>query len=220
MAGRHRSGSKRPTPEGLLYVEVDCPPELESEFHLWYNTEHIPERMRIPGFVTGRRYSALEGAPRWLAAYELEHPEVLESREYLDWLGPRQTAWTKRMVSSTRVDRSVFRLVQRAGSAMQSKQGKQATGLLTVRYEASPAGEEMINVWHDGVFCQELLQSPGVQRACRYASAEGKGQLVLYELEQPWVVQHPNFRRLWTTGWDERRKSLVAYRRTLYIRIF
>jgi hypothetical protein len=220
MNGRDRSESERPTPEALLYVEVDCPPELEGEFHAWYNTEHIPERLRIPGFVTGRRYSALEGAPRWLAAYELEHLGVLESRDYLEWLGPLQTAWTRRILSSTRVRRSVFRLAQRADSTLPSKHGGLATGLLAVRYEASSVGEETLNAWHDGAFCRELLQVPGVLRASRYDSAEGEGHLVLYDLEQPWVVQDSHFGQLWNRGWDERRKSLAAYRRTLSVRIF
>ena len=221
MNGRYRSESERPTPEGLLYVEVDCPPELEGEFHAWYNTEHIPERLGIPGFVTGRRYSALEGAPRWLASYELEHLGVLESRDYLEWLGPLQTAWTRRILSSTRVHRSVFRLAQRADSTLPSRQGERASGLLAVRYEASSVGEETLNAWHDGAFCWELLQVPGVLRASRYDSAEGgEGHLVLYDLEQPWVVQDSNFGQLWKRGWDERRKSLAAYRRTLSVRIF
>ena len=69
-------------PEGLLYVEVDCPPALESELHAWYNLEHVPERLRIPGFASARRYAALEGSPRWLAVYELANTAVLESPEY------------------------------------------------------------------------------------------------------------------------------------------
>jgi hypothetical protein len=220
MNGRYRSESERPTPEGLLYVEVDCPPELEGEFHAWYNTEHIPERLGIRGFVTGRRYSALEGAPRWLAAYELEGLGVLESRDYLDWLGPRQTAWTRRILSGTRVHRSVFRLAQRADSTLLSKQEDLATGLLAVRYEASSVAAEPLNVWHDAGFCPELLQIPGVLRASRYDGADGGGQLVLYDLEQPWVAQDSTFDQVWKRGWDEKRKSLVAYRRALYVRIF
>jgi hypothetical protein len=220
MSERSRPESERPTPEGLLYVEVDSPPELEGEFHAWYNTEHIPERLGIRGFVTGRRYSALEGAPRWLAAYELEGLGVLESREYLDWLGPLQTAWTRRILASTRVHRSVFRLAHRADSTLPSKQGEFATGLLAVCYEAPSVGEETLRGWHDGEFCLELLQIPGVLRASRYDSAEGASQLVLYDLGQPWVVQDSTFGQVWKRGWDERRKSLVAYRRTLYVRIF
>lgn len=220
MSERSRPESERPTPEGLLYVEVDCPPELEGEFHAWYNTEHIPERLGIRGFVTGRRYSALEGAPRWLAAYELEGLGVLESRDYLDWLGPRQTAWTRRILSSTHVHRSVLRLAQGADSTQPSEQGALTTGLLAVRYVALPVCEETLNAWHDGEFCGELLKIPGVLRASRYDSADSDGQLVLYDLEQPWVVQGSNFGQVWNKGWDERRKSLVTYRRTLYVRIF
>jgi hypothetical protein len=79
--------------KGLLYVEADCPPELENEFHAWYNLEHVPERLKIPGFVSARRYGALEGAPRWLAVYELTSVAALESLEYRKWLGgPLQTA--------------------------------------------------------------------------------------------------------------------------------
>lgn len=207
------------SPQGLLYIEVDCPPELEGEFHAWYNTEHIPERMGIPGFVTGHRYAALEGTPRWLAAYELECVAVLESPEYLKWLGLLQTPWTKRMVSNTRVHRSVFRLVKRADSTMQWKPVRPLTGLLAVRYEASSAGREHFSRWHDAEFCRELLQVSGVLRASRYDSVEGEEQLILYELEHPWVIQEPEFARLWTTGWKSRRGSLSVYRRTLYVRI-
>lgn len=219
MDGQHQSSSAVHSPQGLLYVEVDCPPELEGEFHAWYNTEHIPERLRIPGFVTGHRYAALEGTPRWLAAYELESVAVLDSPEYLAWLGPLQTAWTKRMVSKTRVHRCVFRLVQQAGSRMKPTQVHPQTGLLAVRYEASSADREKLNPWHDGEFCRELLQVPGVMKARRYDSADGSEQLILYDLERPWVVQEQIFGRLWTTGWDAKRRMLSAYRRTLYTRI-
>ena len=205
MGEQHQSLSAVHAPQGLLYVEGDCPPELEGEFHAWYNTEHIPERLRIPGFVTGHRYAALEGTPRWLAVYGLESAAVLESPEYLKWLGPLQTAWTKRMVSNTCVRRSVFRLVQRVDSPSKSEQVCPLTGLLAIRYEASSAGRERLSLWHDAEFCKELLHVPGVVRASRYDSAQGEEQLILYELEHPWVVQEPDFARLWTAGWESRR---------------
>lgn len=207
------------SPQGLLYVEFDCPPELEGEFHAWYNTEHIPERLRIPGFVTGQRYAALEGSPRWLAAYELESAAVLESPEYRKWLGPLQTAWTKRMVSSTRVHRSIFRRVQSVDAPIRPEQVHAPTGLLAVRYAASPVEKATLNRWHDTEFCEELVQAPGVMRVSRYDSAEGGEQLILYTLAHPWVVQAPTFARLWTAGWDVRRTSLPVYRRSLYVRV-
>lgn len=204
-------------PQGLLYVEVDCPPELEGEFHAWYNTEHIPERLRIPGFVSARRYAALEGSPRWLAAYELTSLDVLDSPEYRRWLGgPLQTAWTTRIVSSTKVHRSVFRLATHADGAAPAEH---ASGMLAVRCETSPAEGERLIRWHDSEFSPVLLATVGVMSAARYESADGPEQLCLYELEQPWVVQDASFARAWTAGWDSRRSSFSRYKTTLYMRI-
>ena len=64
--------------KGFLLVLMDCPTYLEDEFNAWYDTEHIPERLAIPGFETGLRFVCLEGHPRYLAMYDLERPEVLE----------------------------------------------------------------------------------------------------------------------------------------------
>jgi hypothetical protein len=203
-------------PEGLLYVEVDCPPELENEFHAWYNLEHVPERLKIPGFVSGRRYAALEGAPRWLAVYALTSMAVVESPEYRKWLGgPLQTAWTTRMLAGTRVHRGVFRLGERQAAARDTE----GWGMLAVRYTVSAEERPELHRWQDREFSPALLALPGVTSAARYEAAEGDEDLCLYELEQAWVTQAAVFGRLWTAGWEARRTSLLRYRRTLYIRI-
>ena len=62
---------------GLLTVYVDMPAELEDEFNLWYNEEHIPERLAVPGVLNAARYVAQQGGPKYLACYELDQPEVL-----------------------------------------------------------------------------------------------------------------------------------------------
>ena len=201
--------------EGLLYAEAECPAELESEFHTWYNLEHIPERLRIPGFVSGHRYVALEGEPRWLAAYRLESPEVLESPEYRQWMGPLQTPWTKRMVSSTRVRRSVFRNAHRVGQ----HDGADTRGLLAIRYAPAPPETRRLDDWHDQMFSRELAQIPGVVQAGRYVDTETSGQLALYYLADPWVAQQPRFASVWAAGWERERDSLTSYKRTLYTRI-
>ncbi len=219
MSEPQRSSSEIRSPQGLLYVEVDCPLELEAEFHAWYNTEHVPERLRIPGFVSGERYAALEGAPRWLASYGLESVAVLESPEYLKWAGPLQTAWTKRMVTSTRVLRSVFRLVQSADAQTPPRETQSSTGLVAVRYQTSAADRDKLDRWHDGEFCRQLLQVPGVRSVRRYSNTEKEEQLCLYALDSPWIVQEAGFARAWTAGWESRKAHLPAFRRTLYVRI-
>ena len=201
--------------EGLLYVEVDCPRELETEFHAWYNLEHIPERLRIPGFVTGHRYTALEGGARWLAVYRLENPAVLDSPEYRRWMGPSQTPWTQRMVTSTRVRRSVFRRALRVGEGDCAG----ASGLLAIRYACGPSESERLHAWHDHRFCGELPRIAGVLGAERYEDTETSAHLVLYHLSDPWLTQQPQFTRAWVTGWERQRSGLADWNRTLYLRI-
>ena len=65
--------------QGLLAVWTDIAPEAEAEFNEWYNTEHIPQLVGIPGIISGRRYQAVEGSPKYLALYDLAIPEVVKS---------------------------------------------------------------------------------------------------------------------------------------------
>ena len=54
-------------PKGLLLMMTDIDPAHEEDFNLWYEEEHLDERMAIPGFINARRFTALEGGPKYLA---------------------------------------------------------------------------------------------------------------------------------------------------------
>jgi hypothetical protein len=84
---------------GLLLFMTDIDPALEGEFNRWYEEEHPDERMAIPGFITARRFQAIEGSPKYLAIYDLESPDVLQSATYRHIVGPGKSLWTKRMES-------------------------------------------------------------------------------------------------------------------------
>lgn len=81
---------------------------LEDEWNEWYDTEHVPALMSVPGFLNGSRFRVdehLGGAmpPRFLAYYELAGLDVLESEEYhrnRASLGPgMRRNWTRRMLA-------------------------------------------------------------------------------------------------------------------------
>jgi hypothetical protein len=93
--------------KGFLLVLMQPPPAFEEEFNAWYDSEHIPERTAIPGFETGLRFVCLDGAPKYLAMYDLAAPEVLESPAYLRVAGANSSPWTKRVTSRVRIYRSV-----------------------------------------------------------------------------------------------------------------
>jgi hypothetical protein len=67
----------------ILFSEMTPPPGRDAAFHGWYDEEHIPLRMAVPGFVSARRYRDTgEGAQGFLAVYEMDAPGVLKSPAY------------------------------------------------------------------------------------------------------------------------------------------
>lgn len=109
----------RKTGTGLLLVAIDVAPEHEAELHRWYDEEHVRERMAIPGFLRVRRFQALEGGPKFLALYDIESPEVLETPEYKYWSGPGTTDFTKRIRQHFNpIIRNVYRQIRASDSRL------------------------------------------------------------------------------------------------------
>jgi hypothetical protein len=78
----------------LLVVWTDIAPECEADFNEWYDKEHIPQLLDVPGFQTGRRYRAIEGTPKDVAVYQLAEENVLKS-DGLRAVRENPTTWTK-----------------------------------------------------------------------------------------------------------------------------
>ena len=66
----------------LMIVRVDISPEVEAEWNEWYDQVHLPEILKVTGFISGRRYRAVEGSPKYMALYELESVNVLTSEAF------------------------------------------------------------------------------------------------------------------------------------------
>lgn len=92
--------------KGFLLVFMHPPMAFEEEFNAWYDTEHIPERLSVPGILTGLRYMNVQGGtPRYLAMYDLEHASVMDSPAYLRVAHDSSSPWTKRVTARARVQR-------------------------------------------------------------------------------------------------------------------
>ena len=72
--------------KGILAVWNDCAIEYITEYETWYQSEHLPQRLSVPGFYCGRRFEALTPGPQFFTYYEVEDPTVLTSQEYLEVL--------------------------------------------------------------------------------------------------------------------------------------
>jgi hypothetical protein len=68
----------------VLVVMMEVDPEGEEAFDRWYNEEHLPERLEIPGYVSARRFKLEEGEGvlKYLCIWELEDASPLQSEEY------------------------------------------------------------------------------------------------------------------------------------------
>jgi hypothetical protein len=95
-------------PKGFLLVLMQPPPTIEEEFNAWYDTEHVPERLAVPGVETALRFSSTTGAaPKYLAMYDLSAESVLDTDAYRNVAGANSSPWTRRVTGRTKVYRSV-----------------------------------------------------------------------------------------------------------------
>jgi hypothetical protein len=109
-------GSVPPQDAPWLYiVHTDIPDEVVDEYNRWYDEEHLPRLVTVPGVLRARRYASVAGGPRYLTAYELTDRDAFESPAGLQ---ARKTPWTAKMrslFSNTR--RRMCRLVLPAAPA-------------------------------------------------------------------------------------------------------
>ena len=80
--------------KGTLIAAMGIGRVADDEFHDWYDTEHVPERERVPGFLLCRRWLGVDDPRISVATYDLESPAVVESGE---WKTARESDWTTRL---------------------------------------------------------------------------------------------------------------------------
>jgi hypothetical protein len=101
---------------GILAIFHQCRAGREADFETWYQTEHLVERLCVPGFLFGRRYKGIAGTPGYFCFYLVERPDVLTSKPYLERLD-NPTPMTRMMMSEvfTGMNRTICARVSRRG---------------------------------------------------------------------------------------------------------
>lgn len=106
-----------PSPDApwMYIVHTDIPDYIVDEYNAWYDQEHLPRCVGIPGVLRARRFASTgilgggSNGPRYLTAYELTGPDAWDSPAALQ---ARKTPWTEKMralFSNTR--RALYQLV-------------------------------------------------------------------------------------------------------------
>jgi hypothetical protein len=171
---------------GLLMVYTDVGPEHEDEFNRWYNEEHIPERLSIPGVLSAARYTAVQGSPKYLACYELADPEAWRSEAWQYWLN-NPTEWSQRMSPSVigiNYIRNLYRLIYPAGVPGETAQAEMAPVLLVGRMSVPPDLDDEFNQAYNTERLPLCYDVPGYIRGRRFQAVMGEPKYTtLHEME-------------------------------------
>lgn len=198
--------------EGLMFVLSQPRPGDEAEFHSWYDDEHAPARLTVPGIRTAERYAGTDDArPDWLALYELDL-DALATPEYRALNTDRSERETKVMGRLETLDRRVYELMGEYGT------GSGPDRLLMVRAFTVPRpAVPDLDAWYAEEHIAALQAVPGWGRIRRYRLLEGAGAeyLALHEISGTEIFDTEEYRAAVTTPWRDRvvASAVVAERR-------
>ena len=135
--------------KGMLITSMNIDPKHEDEFNLWYDREHLVERVAIDGFIEARRWVAEDADPKYFATYSTAAFSDLSSPAYSQALA-NQTEWSlENLARFQNMIRVVGRITDSQG------QGRGAVlGVVRLRPE---------NVAHQAREALKLAMAPGDQ---------------------------------------------------------
>jgi len=188
--------------KGTLIAAMNMARAAEDEFHDWYDTEHLPERVRVPGFLVCQRWIGTQDRKISVATYDLDGVAVLTSPAYQAIGGQNLSPWSKRVTAQ------VERLMRFEGD--QILPGDQlppdkAEGLLLNAMNIAPELEAEFNEWYDKEHIPALSAVPGVLCARRFRGTSGNRKYVaLYHLATPEVQESAEWKQARQSDWTSR----------------
>ncbi len=178
-------------PYGLLIAGFDSSGCAEDEFNEWYDTDHIPERLEVPGFINALRWVGVEDRRIAVCTYDLKSISVLESPPYLALKGPdgKGHPWSRRVIAKCKHVCSFRGDQLKPGQlALPSSTG----GLLIHAMNIAPEAENEFNDWYDTEQLPALSALPGCLSARRFKAVPKYGKpthnyVAIYHLQSPAV---------------------------------
>jgi hypothetical protein len=180
--------------KGILIAAMDFSNVAEDEFNDWYDTEHVPERQRVSGFLVCQRWIGAENPKHSVATYDLESVSVLQGPGYRAIGGENLSPWSKRVTGR------VQRLVRFEGDQIlpgDKVAPDNGGGLLLVGMTPALGVETAFNAWYDNEHVPALGRVPGVLSARRFRNAAGGNPkyVALYHLTSPAVVDSAEWKQ-------------------------
>lgn len=179
--------------KGVLIAAMDFTNVDAGEFNDWYDTEHVPERQRVPGFLTLQRWIGAENPKLSVATYDLDSLAVLQGPGYRAIGGENLSPWSKRVTA--KVER-VLRYEGEQTLPGNASAPANAGGLLLVGMTPGAEVDAAFNTWYDKEHVPALASVPGVLCARRFRTSGGGPKYVaLYHLTAPRVIESAEWKQ-------------------------
>ena len=117
--------------KGMLITSMDVDAGDEQEYNIWYDREHLAERVAIDGFLEARRWIAVDAKPKYFCTYSTAKFEDLSGPAYLRALANQTDRSRQNIARFKNMVRAVGRITGSRG------QGRGAA-LAVVRLRPAP----------------------------------------------------------------------------------
>jgi hypothetical protein len=196
-------------PMGLLVAGFDYSAVHEDEFNDWYDTEHIPERRRVAGFVNCERWLGADDPTIAIATYDLESLDVLKTEAYRAIAGANLSPWSKRMTGRAK---RLCRFEAQPLPPGEATAPPGARGLMMYAMNVAPEAEAEFNAWYDEEHIPRLASVDGCLLARRFriesALSEGRQRyLAMYHLAAPDVCASQRWKEAANTPWTAKMRT-------------
>ena len=182
----------------ILLVYTDLVDEkYDEEFNAWYDTQHLPQLLGLPGVLDAARYVAVKGGPKYLAAYELESVDAVLGSA---WQNRPIPPWDRRM-SPTVIGKNLTRILgeQIFPSSVEQPERGMAPALQIGRMSIPEEIDADWNAWYNDEYIPGYRTVPGVIYARRYRVVDGDVRYTtVYEFEHERVPD--------SAEWDHQRE--------------
>lgn len=130
---------------GIISVLNDLGADCDrDDYEAWYQRDHLPDRLSVPGFRHARRYRRIAGeAQEYFTFYETDSPDVLRSPAYQRRLA-EPTEWTTRMMPH-------FRAMNRTVCSVAADDGAGIGGIVALVGAAAPVAKGLARIERAGV---------------------------------------------------------------------
>jgi len=188
----------------ILFSEMTPAPEWEARFNHWYDTEHIPLRMGLSGFVSAQRYLAEDR--NYLAVYEMDDLGALRTPAYqaVKEQPSEETAWMLSNVSG--FTRYLCQEIGSAGDA--SPEAIDAPVLYPVWFDVPAEHLADFDAWYEQDHVPLLLECPQWRAVRRFHVTDGEpgryNRLALHYLDDVAALESPARAKARATPWRER----------------